>query len=170
MNVLQASSAVLKTSARFALWGVGLYVGLRIASAAAKPVAGEVGKGVKAFRNKFKKGETETVEEEFAGEEASDDAAQSADPDQPFKIVVEDVASSVTLGESFQETEQAKPDSASETQPVEGAASTSANLQNEIPSMKWLKADLLNEARRLGFTVKESMTKKELLAAIKSRS
>lgn len=41
MNVSQPSSGLLRTSVRLAIWGIGLYVGLRLAKALTKPTGKE---------------------------------------------------------------------------------------------------------------------------------
>lgn len=169
MKVLEASVAVLKSSAQAAWWGLGIFVGLHIAGALAKPLAGEVSKGLTALRSILKKEEAGADTGDRAAE-APTEKKQAAAANKPFKIPVEDVApaGAVTGAEVEQPGSQEEPETVPDKKSTED---TTANTsENEMPSLKWLKADLLEEAVRLDIPVRENMTKKELLDAIMSRT
>lgn len=162
MNVLEVSSAVLKNSTRVAWWGlaIGVFVGLHVAGALAKPLAGEMNRGVAALNRGVSalRSRMEKKPEKEAGgpetEEPTEDRKAAAN--KPFKIQVEDVAPS-TLSEG--EEPEAPPE-------TEARAATPESPGGDTPSLAWLKVDLLEEAHRLGIAVRQSMTKKELLDAI----
>lgn len=172
MKILEASAAILKGSAQAAWWGLGIFIGLHIAGALAKPLAGEVSKGLTTLRSILKKEEPGAETGDRAAESPTE-KKQAAAADKPFKIPVEDVApagaapgAEVELSGS-QEEPEAVPDQKTNE---DATASTSENDRGEMPSLKWLKADLLEEAVRLGISVRETMTKKELLDAILTRT
>lgn len=170
MNVLEASSAVLKNSTRVAWWGlaIGVFVGLHIAGALAKPLAGEVNRGMAAVNKGFSALRSKMAKkaEGEAGDLATEEPTEKKTAaDKPFKIQVEDVAPDVP-SEAARSGSLEEP----ETHPdIESRASKPESPGDAMPSLKWLKVDLLEEARKLGIAVRQTMTKKELLDAINTK-
>jgi hypothetical protein len=160
MNILQASSAVVKSATRYAWWGValGVFVGLHVAGSLAKPLAGEVSKGAAAFG----KGLSSLRERLKKAAEENGGGKQTARKDEkPVKIQVEDVVPSAEAAST--ESQEEPP---AEMKAGAGAVDSPAGAR---PSLQWSKAALVEEAKRLGVATRQSMTKKELLEAINAR-
>lgn len=164
MNVFRASTIVAGTAARYALWGIGIYIGLRIAGEIAKPVAAKMGEGIATLREKAK--EREQTKKADAEQATTDEKGGKTVATESVSIPVEDIAPAAAAAASKVE-ESTEPEIASSDS--DELSSPPPYPLDELPSMKWLKEQLVMKAKEMGIFVDETMTKKDILDAIESR-
>ncbi|MEW6427353.1 MAG: hypothetical protein AB1568_04890 [Thermodesulfobacteriota bacterium] len=153
---LLSNGGLLKTSAKYALWGLGIYIGLKIVGPAlanaAKPLAKEAGRGYRSLMDKLKgeTGEEPDVEYEEGEIEIGEQAVAAA-------------GAGAAMAAAEGAGELAAPAKAvRKRQPRKAAAKTAA------PSASWSKEDLYALAQELRIRGRSSMGKKELLAALQA--
>jgi len=132
-------NSILKASARYTLWGLGIYVGLRIFGplliSAAKPVTRKVAKGYHSVVGSVKNKNQPTAAEDNEEEE-------------------------------IEISEQKEPNTIKENE-AQRAAKPEA-VKGEHPTIKWSKAELYAIAKELKIANCSSMNKEQLLAALRT--
>ena len=129
-------NSILKASVRYTLWGLGIYVGLRIVGplliSAAKPVTRKVAKGYHSVVGSVKS--------------------------KTHPTAAEDVEEEIEIAE------QTEPNRAKEDAPQR--AGKPVATKGEHPNTKWSKAELYAKAKELKIADCSSMNKEQLLEAL----
>lgn len=165
---------LLKGSAKFTLWGLGIYVGLCVAAplltSVAKPLAKEVGRGYNSLLCRLKRAE----QGESAGEQAEEEIEIAEQAAAAVGETVESVpAAEVIAVPALIESLQTAPPS---SEPVLSEPVPLAKLKKprkpaakgSEPSAKWSKAALYAKAKELKIDGRSTMSKEELITALQA--
>ncbi|MEA3547559.1 MAG: Rho termination factor N-terminal domain-containing protein [Thermodesulfobacteriota bacterium] len=150
MAILGKGTAILKAPVPVALWGIGIYIGLRVA----KPVLEQVAKGCASVGEKLKRCSCTAKKQEVAETEipieSADSSVTPAVAGGP-EVAAAGIARAVSIEEA--ETPQPVP----------------AETTEEIPLQNWSRARLYAKAKELGIAGRSTMNKQELLAALQDK-
>ena len=166
---------LLKGSAKFTLWGLGIYVGLCVAAplltSVAKPLAKEVGRGYNSLLCRLKRAE----QGEPSGEQAEEEIEIA---EQATAVAVGETVESVPAAEviavpALIEAIESEPPS---SEPVRSEPVPLAKLKKprkpaakgSEPSAKWSKAALYAKAKELKIDGRSTMSKEELITALQA--
>jgi hypothetical protein len=176
------TGSLLKGSAKFTLWGLGIYVGLCVAAplitSVAKPLAKEVGRGYNSLLCRLKRagqdeppaGEQAEEEIEIAGQAAVAAAGETAVSETAESVPATEVVAVPAPAEQPLQVEL-HPSGPVLTEPVKLAKLKKQRkpaAKGNEPSAKWSKAALYAKAKELKIDGRSSMTKEELIAALQS--
>ena len=144
--------SLLRTTGRLTLWGLGIYIGMRVASEIAKPLTKEVSRGYTKMRDRIKKAATRT-----GGAETAEKSVKSG----ATKIPVVEIVPGAAAGAAASTTVK-------KAAPRKQRRITAR--KSSKPSASWSRAALYARARELDISGRSNMTKKDLLAAVKAAS
>ena len=147
-------NGILKGSAKFALWGLGIYVGLRVVgpllASAAKPLAKEAEKGYRSLRSKLQ------------------GSGQEGPPEEAVEAEIE-IGGAAAVSEGIRTTVAAAASSPDRPVPLDKLKKQrQPAAKGRQPSARWSKADLYARAKELKIAGRSSMNKEELLVALKA--
>ncbi|MBI4793639.1 MAG: hypothetical protein HY789_13125 [Deltaproteobacteria bacterium] len=161
---------LLKGSAKFTLWGLGIYVGLCVAAplltSVAKPLAKEVGRGYNSLLCRLKRAEHGEPSGEQAEEEI--EIAEQATAAAVGETVESVSAAEVIAVPALIESLQAEPPSSEPVPLAKLKKPRKPAAKESEPSAKWSKAALYAKAKELKIDGRSTMSKEELITALQA--
>lgn len=166
MAFLNNQTSLLKSTGTMALWGLGIYVGLRVVlpvvTELVKPLAMQAGRGLSGLRNRMK-GVDEGADEEMMSSDAEEQSTAAT-----RKILVTEVLPVTSY--SYSEGQPIEAEETASPQVVKAKSRPqSSSVQSKSagkPMEKWTRTDLYAKAKELKIAGRSAMDRNQLIAAL----